>query len=115
MRWLASVGDLTWEQVAVTPQQTSSSFLRTTQAGPLQSVEIPRRLVPVEHVARHAWSRKQRQVFGLVDGQRSIQRIAMILRQPLTVVKDIVQDLQGRGVLAVDTLTGELREEEGIA
>src|SRR5215471_17593291 len=41
IRWLASLGDLTWEQVAFTPQQTSLSPLRTAQSDSLQSGEIP--------------------------------------------------------------------------
>ncbi len=115
IRWLASLGELTWEQAAFTPQQPSLPLLRAAQATPPQVAEIPRRLVQGEHTVIHSWSRKQRQVFGLVDGQRSIQRIALILRQPLTLVEDIVHDLQASGVIAVDTLTGEMKAAGGFA
>jgi hypothetical protein len=102
MRWLADLGTLTWERVA-------------SQADFLQSFEVPRRLMQVEQGGMHAWSRKQRQVFALVDGRRSIERIAVILCQPLNVVKEIVHELQARNALAVDRPTSALREEERIA
>jgi hypothetical protein len=114
IRWLASLGNLTWKPVASTPQQASLSVLHDSQAVLFQASEVPRRLAQVEQGAIHSWSRKQRQVFALVDGRRSAERIAVILRQPLNVVEDILHDLQSRGVIAVDKITGELREEEGI-
>ena len=42
------------------------------------------------------------------------QRIAAILCQPFYVVEGIVHDLQLRGVIAVETLPDELREEESM-
>jgi len=44
-------------------------------------------------------SRKQRQVFALVDGTRSAERIAAILRQPVEVVVKVLHDLETMGVI----------------
>lgn len=108
--WLASQGNLLWERVASTPQR----IVRASQAASPQPHAVPRRLARVAQGEVHAWSRKQRQVFALVDGSRSIERIAVILCQPSYVVEGIVHELQVRGVVAVETLTGELREEESM-
>jgi hypothetical protein len=100
--WLASLGTLTWEREASPLRQAPLSLPGDSQTDFLQPFEVPRRLVQGEQGGMHAWSRKQRQVFALVDGRRSIERIAVILCQPLNVVKEIVHDLRARGVLAVD-------------
>ena len=108
--WLASQGNLTWERVASTPQR----IVRNAQAASPQPHEVPQRLARVEQGEVQVWSRKQRQVFALVDGRRSIERIAIILCQPSYVVEGIVHELQLRGVIAVETLPDELREEESM-
>lgn len=115
IRWLASLGYLTWERAAFTPQRTSPLVLGDSQTVLLQSSGVPRRLARAEPVGMHSWSRKQRQVFALVDGNRSTERIAVMLCHPLNVVEDIVHDLQSKGVIAVDKSTDELRKEKGFA
>jgi hypothetical protein len=112
LRWLASLGYLIWKRVTSTPKQNSP--LHDSQATLLQSYEVPRRLAPAEQVGMHSWSRKQRQVFALVDGRRSTERIAAILCQPLSVVGEILYDLQAKGVIAVNRVHDELRGEEEI-
>ncbi|HZT99448.1 MAG TPA: hypothetical protein VFA10_07305 [Ktedonobacteraceae bacterium] len=119
LHWLANLGYLAWNQEAFTPQQTSLLFddsqVDDSQAALLQSYEIPRRLRQVERAGMHSWSRKHRQVFALVDGRRSTERIAVILCQPLKVVEIILHDLQSKGVIVVDRIAREWRGEEGIA
>jgi hypothetical protein len=115
IRWLASLGYRTWERAAITPQRTSPLVIGDSQTILLQSSMVPRRLAQAEPVGMHAWSRKQRQVFALVDGNRSTERIALMLCLPLNVVEDIVHDLQSKNVIAVDKSTDELREEKGFA
>jgi len=115
IRWLESLGYLTWERAAFTPQQTSPLVLRDSQIAPLQPSGVPRRLAQAETVGTHEWSRKQRQVFALVDESRSAERIAVILCQPLNVVEEILHDLQSMGVVALDKDAAELREKKGIA
>lgn len=115
IHWLANLGNLQWEQVPSLPQQPSQSLLHASQAVLLSPIEVPQRLIQVEKGAIDAWPRKHRQVFALVDGHRSIERIADILRQPLHVVEDTLQDLQAKGVIALNGITEQLRKKEGIA
>ena len=107
VHWLASLGNLAWEQMDAPP--------RPSQADPFHPHAVPRRLAASEQGGVHMWSRKQRQVFGLVDGKRSIERIAMLLRQPPGMVEDIVYDLQSSGVIAVDSAKSEVREAAGVS
>jgi len=69
---------------------------------PAPPLVIPRRIGQVEREMTKAWSRKQRQVFALIDGERSIERIALILSQPFTVVESIMSELQSMGVVALE-------------
>lgn len=115
IRWLESSAYLTWERTAFTPQQTFPLIFRDSQIVPLQPSGVPRRLTQAEPLGIHEWSRKQRQVFALVDGSRSAERIAVILCQPLNAVEGILLDLQSMGVIASDKITVELREKKGIA
>ena len=102
LQWLASQGGHSWDQVNDPPRLVLPTR-HTPQAEPLLPDAIPQRLAALESAESSIWSRKQRQVFGLVDGTRSIERIAMILRQPLDLVQDLVRDLQARGAITVMT------------
>ncbi len=101
MAWLASAGSLSWSLEG--PFQSSQPF-----AAPLalhvQRVRslgllIPQRTGQGEEAVMLSWSRKQRQVFALVDGVRSIQRIAAMLSQPHEVVEGVLNALQSMGVI----------------
>jgi hypothetical protein len=113
LHWLASLGHLTWNQEASTPQQTSLPIFDDSQPALLQSYKVPRRLTQAKQTEMHSWSRKHRQVFALVDGRRSTERIAVILCQPLKVVEIILHDLQAKGVIAMYRIAvnGEERRE----
>ena len=102
LQWLASQGSRSWDQVGNPPRLVLPTR-RTPQGEPLMPEVVPHRLAALEPAESSTWSRKQRQVFGLVDGTRSIERIAMILRQPLDLVQDLVRDLQARGAITVMT------------
>ena len=115
IRWLANRGNLIWERAASTQQQPSHSLLRTSQADLLSPFEVPQRLMQVGQEEMRSWVHKQRQVFALVDGQRSIERIAAILCQPFMVVEGIALELQSKGVIAVGIRADEPRGEEGTA
>ena len=108
LRWLASQGNLPWQQITASPPQDLLPPPRGSQADPLQPAAIPQRLAVLESRGMASWSRKQRQVFGLIDGQRSIERIAMLLRQPVEVAEDIVRDLHAKGVIVVNTIAAEV-------
>ena len=100
LQWLASQGSRSWDQVSNPPRLVLPTR-PTPQEEPLMPEAVPQRLEVLELAESRTWSRKQRQVFGLIDGTRSIERIAMILRQPLDLVQDLVRDLQARGAIIV--------------
>jgi hypothetical protein len=100
--WLASQGSQSWNQVDG-PARLVLPTRRTPQTEPLIPEAVPQKLEALELAESRTWSRKQRQVFGLIDGTRSIERIAMILRQPPDLVQALVHDLQARGAITVMT------------
>ena len=55
---------------------------------------VPRRTVLVEQRQMISWPRRHRMVYVLIDGKKSIDRIAEILSLPINVVEDIIRDLQ---------------------
>lgn len=112
VRWLARQGTLSWEQMDARHLLSSP---RSSQADPFYPHAVPQRLTVLEQGGMNSWSRKQRQVFGLVDGKRSLERIALMLRQPLSVIREIMHDLHAKGVIAVDRVKSEVKEEEGIS
>lgn len=83
LRWLASLGPLSWTLVAL-PSQTS--------------LQVPRRSTRSEQEVM-AWPRKRRLVFALVDGNRSAEQIAALLRQPPQAVEEILSELRSMGVI----------------
>ncbi len=102
LRWLASLGDLIWKPQVSTRQLPALFPPPAAALAPHQGQVIPRRLDKAEPVGMQSWSRKQRQVFALVDGRRSTQRIAAILCQPLEVVAALLNDLRSMGVIALE-------------
>lgn len=71
-------------------------------AGLLPSASLikpPQRIVQAEQGVISSWPRKHRQIFALADGKRSIEKIAAMLKQPPSVVEEIVNDLQSLGVI----------------
>jgi hypothetical protein len=71
-------------------------------AGLLPSARLikpPQRIVQAEQGVISSWPRKHRQIFALADGKRSIEKIAAMLKQPPSVVEEIVNDLQSLGVI----------------
>jgi hypothetical protein len=97
IRWLATLPHLSWSLEPFVPQRTPVPALRRSQAISLQL--IPRRIAPVDKKMMNTWSRKQRQVFALVNGTRTIEHIATILQQPPHVVEQVLDDLQAIGVV----------------
>jgi len=61
-----------------------------------KQVDIPERNTHIA-VETRQWPRLPRQVFWLSDGRRDTQKIAMLLHRPLTVIEDIVMELQQVG------------------
>jgi hypothetical protein len=55
---------------------------------------VPRRIVLVDQEQMISWPRRHRMVYVLIDGQKSIDRIAAMLSLPVNVVEDIIRDLQ---------------------
>lgn len=83
LHWLASLGPLSWTRVAL-PSQTR--------------LQIPRRSARTEREVM-AWPRKRRCVFALVDGSRSAEQIATLLRLPPNAVEEILNELRAMGAI----------------
>ncbi len=97
IRWLAKLPQLSWSLEPFVTQRTPVPAFGRSEAISLQ--QVPRRITHVEKNIMNTWSRKQRQVFALVDGSRTIEHIARMLQLPPHVVEQVLNDLQALGVI----------------
>jgi len=100
--WLTSLPSLMWTLEGPTPQQALPQAGNGSQAVLSSSSWVPQRLRQGEQRVLPSLSRKQRQVFALVDGTRSAERIAAILRQPAEIVVQVLHELEAMGVIALE-------------
>jgi hypothetical protein len=97
IRWLATLPRLSWSLEPIVPPMASTRALQGSQATQVQ--QVPQRTTHVEKSVLNTWSRKQRQVFALVDGSRTSEHIATMLQQPPLVVEKVLDDLQAIGAI----------------
>jgi hypothetical protein len=97
IRWLATLPRLSWSLEPIVPPMASTRALQGSQATQVQ--QVPKRTTHVEKRVLNTWSRKQRQVFALVDGSRTSEHIATMLQQPPLVVEKVLDDLQAIGAI----------------
>lgn len=62
---------------------------------------VPRRLLELNAADMHAWPRRHRQVYVLVDGTRSIGQIAAMLSQPPQVIETVLREIQLTGAITL--------------
>ncbi|QBD81730.1 hypothetical protein EPA93_39475 [Ktedonosporobacter rubrisoli] len=108
---IAGVGKLNWEFELKPKAPDTSTF---PQASPqpettpmrypsyLDTSPIPIRTPHMMFADVQQWPRKYRQVFVLIDGQRSSEKIALMLSQPQAVIEGILRELQARGVIFLE-------------
>ena len=92
--WLANLRHFNWRLEPLSLPQAPA----VSRYQPFLAQQVPRRITQVEKGVIQAWPRKQRQVFGLVDGSRTIEQIAILLHQP---PEEIAQILDGFGAMGV--------------
>lgn len=105
-------GPITPTTTAPTPPATSApSAVPVPQTHPLsfsstqpQLPTLPRTLVPhrllyLSQEDINRWPLRHRQVFVLIDGQRSREKIAAILALPVPLVAGVLQELQSLGII----------------
>lgn len=101
INWLKNAGPLSWnldESFHMARQFTKPSMpVRPPEKQ--RSLQVPCRMAQVEQSAMFSWSRRQRQVFALVDNRRDAEKIAAILRQPFHDVQQVLDELQSMGVI----------------
>lgn len=97
LEWLAAQPHLAWKLELLNSQQKSPAVFQDVRASTSQ--QIPRRTVQVDMNLMSIWPLRQRQVFLLVDGSRTIEQIAMILRQPSDAIEQILNELQWMQVI----------------
>jgi len=97
IRWLATLPRLSWSLEPIVPPMASTRALQGSKATQVQ--QVPQRTTHVEKRVLNTWSRKQRQVFALVDGSRTSEHIATMLQQPPVVVEKVLDDLQAIGAI----------------
>jgi hypothetical protein len=102
IRWLTSLPSLTWTLETLAPQPLLPQAVNGPQMFASSPSPVPRRFRQVEQSVILSLSRKQRQVFALVDGTRSIEKIAVILRQPVEVVTKVLHELEMMGVITLE-------------
>ncbi len=120
MRWLSKWGqrEFGWQLKPLTLQQAHAlSIARPPlrellppprRATPVQYPYVvpsardgaaPQRLAAVEQSAMRSWPRQHRRVLALVDGERSVEKIAAMLKLSPETVKKILNDLRAIGAI----------------
>jgi hypothetical protein len=102
IRWLMRLPSLSWTRVTLAPEQALPQAVNGPQMVASSPSPVPRRFRQAEQGVILSLSRKQMQVFALVDGTRSIEKIAVILRQPLEVVTEVLRELEMMGVVTLE-------------
>jgi hypothetical protein len=102
IRWLTSLPSLTWTLETLAPEKVLPQAVNGPHMVASSPSPVPRRFRQVEQSVILSLSRKQRQVFALVDGTRSIEKIAVILRQPVEVVTKVLHELEMMGVITLE-------------
>ncbi len=97
LHWLATLPRLSWSPEPFVPQQAPVSAWQRSQE--ISEPVVPRRITQVNTKLMNTWSRKQRQVFALIDGSRTTEHIATMLQLPPSVVEQVLNDLQAIGVI----------------
>ncbi len=63
---------------------------------------VPKRLMQLNHAEISAWSRRHRQVYILVDGVRSVEKIAAMLSQPSQLVEEVLREIEVTGAITLE-------------
>lgn len=100
--WLTSLPPLRWTLEGPTSQQALPPAGNGSRATSSSSPRVPQRPRQGEQGLLPSLSRKQRQVFALVDGTRSVERIAAILCQPVEVVVEVLHELEAMGMATLE-------------
>jgi hypothetical protein len=113
LQLVSNLGSREWQLVEApslkllssSPVDRSSGSMRSVQV-PLSSL-VPRRVPRIDQQTLNRLPRRHRQVLSLIDGRRSIERIATLFRssadgQSLRQVEEIVQELQAMGMVTLE-------------
>ena len=105
LRGLRAMGQLDWDWATTSLKSVVAPPAQENHPPDMFSL-IPRRIVPFEMIDRNTLPRRHWQVLLLIDGSRTVTRIASILSvsplpSDLQEVIRILQDLQQRGIIVV--------------
>lgn len=104
---LADLGPLDWTltlkqsipQVSITDTYLSVPPLHPP---PITRPRIPRRAIHLNQAQMNSWPRKHRMVYVLVDGQKTIENIALMLSLTPDAVEEVLHELQSIHVIHWD-------------
>lgn len=102
---LYRLGTINWKL-----QEQIETPKRLTEASPTSLLDpsaiIPQRLARVEQITLNRLSRKHRRVFVLIDGERSVAKIASMLSVTLPNTKEVMVILRELEAMRLITLRG---------
>jgi hypothetical protein len=107
MQALPRLGRLRW--TFVPQQQVVVQPASPVIAGPVETPFFPWRTAQVEQWQTRNWPRLHRTVFALVDGTKSVAKIAEILSTSPELVEKALHDLQSIGVITMGPQNGRNR------
>lgn len=85
------------------PLQTPPALPVAPRTGNLPyRARVPRRLLQLSQAEVSAWPRKHRQVYVLIDGMRSVEKIAAMLSAPSQAVEEVLQEIQATGAIILE-------------
>jgi len=79
--------------------QRAASAQRLNEVMAANNDGVPQRLVSVEKNIMRSWPRNHRLIFALVDGKRSVEKIAAMLKLTQKNVEEVLSDLHRIGVI----------------
>lgn len=98
VRFLSKLGVLEWELIPIAPSQPSSPLATPSSKIDDRTDFSPRRRT-ISQIQVGTWPVLQRSVYALSDGTHSVKQIALLLSQPITIIEQVIYDLQRTGAL----------------
>ena len=65
---------------------------------------VPQRLIALGYADINGWPRRHRQVYVLIDGVRSVEKIAAMLSQPSQLIEEVLREIQATGAIILQEM-----------
>ena len=102
---LADLGPLDWIltlKQTLPPVSITNTYPSVPPSPPITYPRIPRRAIHLNQAQMNSWPRKHRMVYVLVDGQKTVDNLALMLSLTPSAVEEVLHELQSINVILWD-------------